>query len=211
MTLLKGVAVFAAMIILVVIAVPLIVVQIENAQSKKNEPLFEKPLPSITSPARVAVIVFSRSGNTAVLARHIAELHHADLYRLESPDYDPGLMGWINAMMDARQSEAVISPQSIDLSKYSTIYLGSPIWLYSPAPPIWKFVETNNFTGKDVILFNTFNSQFKQEFIDKFQQRLIAKGASSFKHQFVQRGRMGQQIPVESMLVTFDRNTTLAH
>ena len=67
-------------------------------------------------------------------------------------------MGWVNAMRDAR-SKAVIAPQTIDLSGHDVIYLGSPIWLYSPAPPIWQFVQQNRFDGKRVVLLNTFNSR----------------------------------------------------
>jgi len=84
------------------------------------------------------------------------------------------------------------------------VYLGSPIWLYSPAPPIWQFVEQNRFDGKHVVLFNTFNSRFKQEFIDTFRQKVLQRGARSFEHQFIRRGRMGQQRSPEEMLEAFD-------
>ena len=69
-----------------------------------------------------------------------------------------------------------------------SIYLGSSIWLYSPAPPIWQFVEKNRFDGKHVVLFNTFNSKFKQEYINTFHQKVMERGAVSFEHQFVNRG-----------------------
>jgi len=69
-------------------------------------------------------------------------------------------VGWVNAMRDAKRHEAVISPLTVDLSGHDVVYLGSPIWLYSPAPPIWEFVKRNRFDGKRVVLFNTFNSRF---------------------------------------------------
>ena len=34
-----------------------------------------------------------------------------------------------------------IAPRTIDLTPFDTVWLGSPVWLYSPAPPIWAFVE----------------------------------------------------------------------
>lgn len=184
--------------------VPVVVTQVENRQARDNTQRLRQPLPAKEKPSRTAVIVFSRSGNTAVLARHLAAQQQADFYRLEAPDYKLGLKGWFNAMMDARQGEAVITPDTIELSSYDTVYLGSPIWLYSPAPPIWQFVENSRLDGKDVILFNSFNSQFKQEFINSFQQRVLDKGALSFTHRFVRRGRMGQQISTELMLERFD-------
>lgn len=186
------------------ILVPLVVVQIENYQARENNRHLKQSVPDANTPHTTAVFVFSRSGNTARLAQHIAAQHDADLYRLEAPEYALGLKGWINAMRDARTGKAVITPAKVDLSRYNTVYLGSPIWLYSPAPPIWQFVEHNRFDGKDVILFNTFNSRFKQEFIDQFQQQVLSKGAKSFTHRSVQRGRMGQQINMDKMLEKFD-------
>ena len=204
MPLTKWVLLGVLIVLVILVLVPVVVTQIENYQARENEQRLQQSLLTSNPANTTAVIVFSRSGNTAVLARHIANQEQADFYRLEAPDYKLGLKGWINAMWDARQGEAVITPATIDLSAYDTIYLGSPIWLYSPAPPIWQFVENNRFDGKDVVLFNTFNSQFKQEFIDTFRQQILAKGAKSFAHRFVQRGRMGQQISIDVMLQRFE-------
>ena len=113
-------------------------------------------------------------------------------------------MGWVNAMRDARRHEAVISPPTIDLSGHDVVYLGSPIWLYSPAPPIWQFVERNRFDGKRVVLFNTFNSRFEPEYIAAFRHAVLQRGARSFEHQFIRRGRMGGQLSPQDMLTAFD-------
>ena len=54
------------------------------------------------------------------------------------------------------------------------------------------------------MLFNTFNSKFQPEYIDAFQQLLLAKGARSFEHRYVRRGRMGQQLSTEELLQAVD-------
>jgi hypothetical protein len=113
-------------------------------------------------------------------------------------------MGWVNAMRDAREHDAVVSPQKIDLSAHDVVYLGSPIWLYSPAPPIWQFVEQNRFDGKGVVLFNTFNSRFEPQYVETLRQKVMQRGARSFEHQFVRRGRMGGQLSPHDMLAAFD-------
>lgn len=107
---------------------------------------------------------------------------------------------------DARQGESVITPATIDLSGYDRVYLGPPIWLYSPAPPIWQFVENNRFDGQDVVLFNTYNSEFGQDYIESFRQKVLSKGANSFRHRAVLRGRMGRQLSAEEMLRLFDES-----
>ena len=45
------------------------------------------------APSTAAVIMFSRSGNTAVLARHFATQHNADFFQLRANDYALGLIG----------------------------------------------------------------------------------------------------------------------
>lgn len=143
---------------------------------------------------------FSRSGNTALAAPHVAKRLDAELFGIEAPDYRLGLQGWVRAMLDARGHVADIVPRTIDLRKFDTVYLGSPIWLYSPAPPIWDFVEHNRFDGKRVVLFNTFNSEFKPEYIEAFKAKVMENGARSFDHRFVRRGRMTQQISPDEMV-----------
>jgi len=54
------------------------------------------------------------------------------------------------------------------------------------------------------VLFNTFNSRFEQHFIDEFRELVMAQGARSFRHLFVKRGRMGQQLDTEALLQQVD-------
>jgi flavodoxin len=184
--------------------VPLVVTTVENRQALETAGLLPHDGSSRPPPSRTAVVCFSRSGNTALLARHLASRLSASLFRLEAHHYDLGFIGWVNAMRDARNHEAEISPQTIDLTGHDIVYLGSPIWMYSPAPPIWQFVEQNRFDGKRIVLFNTFNSRFKAEYIDALRQMVLKRGAHSFEHQFVRRGRMGSQLSPQEMLQDYE-------
>jgi flavodoxin len=184
--------------------VPLVVTTIENYQARETQQLIPQDQSAETPTRRTAVVFFSRSGNTALLSRHLAKRLNASLYRLLARDYDLGLVGWINAMRDARNHNAAISPQTIDLAGHDVVYLGSSIWMYSPAPPIWQFIEQSRFGGKRVVLLNTFNSRFKPEYIEIFRQKVLQRGARSFEHEFTRRGRMGQQLAPQEMLQAFD-------
>lgn len=175
------------------------VVRTEKAQSKRNAKLADYKKPAENT-AKTLVVCFSRSGNTELMAHEIARTYSADIVRLEAEDYRLGLMGWINAMKDARGENAVITPETVDLSAYDRVFIGSPIWLYSPAPPVWQFVAANDFAGKDVVLFNTFNSKFEPSFIDQFRANVEARGGKLSNHIWVNRGRMTDQIDAEPML-----------
>ncbi|ENM5761918.1 flavodoxin family protein [Vibrio mimicus] len=201
----RWIIIIAVLAIVAVFTVAFVVTRVENSQFSKNKLLTQVGSLPVTTESNVAVVVFSRSGNTGVLANHIADKRNGHLYEITAEDYDLGIPGWISALKDARNNLANISPITIDLSTYETIYLGAPIWLYSPAPPIWQFAKNSDFKGKNVVLFNTFNSKFEESFIKDFELLVRSKGAVSFKHQYVDRGRMGNQISTEDMLNSFDK------
>lgn len=183
----------------------IIVTRIEKQQFRENERRTEKNQGQTFAGSETAIVVFSRSGNTAVLAQHIADRTAGTIFRIQAPRYELGIPGWLGALADARNHTAEIVPEIIDLSGYRRVYLGAPIWLYSPAPPIWQFVRYNDLHGKEIILFNSFNSKFEQKYIDDFEALVRSKGAVSFRHLYVKRGRMGNQLSTEQMLKNFDR------
>lgn len=198
---LQWIAAALALAALAIACVPLAVTWIESRQASTVASI--EPYAGPVGQTQTAVVYFSRSGNTALAARHVARLN-ARLVELRARDYDLGLAGWARAMRDARGHAADIVPRTIDLAGINTVYLGAPVWLYSPAPPIWAFVENNRFDGKRVVLFNTFNSQFKPDFIAEFEARVMARGARSFEHLSIRRGRMTDQMTPEAMVHAMD-------
>ena len=187
------------LVILAITAFAAFVVATENAQFERNAGLAGYQ-PGTSHDTKVLVVYFSRSNNTELMAMEIAKHYDANLVRLHADKYRIGFRGWINALNDAQKNHATITPERIDLSQYETIFIGSPIWWYSPAPPAWQFITNNDITGKNIVLFNTFNSKFKQEYIEEFKTKIEDKRATFVKHIFVKRERMGQQISTEILL-----------
>ena len=153
---------------------------------------------------RVLVVYYSRTENTKAMALEIVRRFNADLVRIETKFYKTGFGGWSEANDDAwnEVADVEILPASVDFSTYGLIFLGSPIWWYRPAVPLWAFVKRNDFSGKPVVLFNTFNSQFKQEHIDAFAKTLEGKGGRLVDHVYVRRGRWYSQMEREELLAT---------
>lgn len=182
---------------------------IESRQARQLEDRLPHEPPAANT-SGTAVVYFSRSGNTALAARHVAKRLDAQLFPLEAPDYRLGVGGLTHALKDANALKDTpdalpeIHPRTIDLTPFDTVWLGSPVWLYSPAPPIWAFVEHNRFDGQKVVLFNTFNSNFGEDHIARLRDKLMARGAVSFEHRHVLRGRMTQQLTPDEMLKAID-------
>ncbi len=168
-----------------------------------HSPTYTKK-PDISSEA--LVIYYSRSGNTEAMARQIAQKFNADIVKITAEKYPLDLQGWRNAGKDADQkvTQVSIKPEIVDMGKYNLIFLGSPIWWFRPAPPLWTFVLKNNFKGKNVVLFNTFNSRFKEEEIAEFNELVTKKGGRFIDHIYVRRGRVYYQKSGETLMKESD-------
>ncbi len=195
----KTVLLGAALAVAALLGFVAFVVGTDSRQHAQNRKLSDAmPVPGAGS--RTLVVFFSRSGNTELMARQIARRTQADLIALQSERNRIGFTGWLQALRDARNTYAVIRPGKTDLSGYDTVYIGSPVWLYSPAPQIYEFARQNDFGGKKVILFNSMNSKFEQRYIDDFKRIIEQNGGSFAKHLYIVRSRMGQQMDIAEFL-----------
>ena len=78
---------------------------------------------------KVLVAYFSHSGNTREMARQIAEATNGDLFE--------------------------IVPQSAYPAQYDVIFVGSPCWWGTVAPPVATFLAAYDWSGKTVAPFMT--------------------------------------------------------
>lgn len=156
--------------------------------------------------AKVLVVIYSYTGNTKAVADEIIKRFKADTIIIKAKEYD-GSFGGMSASSDAWKEVVIIDikPETVDLSQYNLIFLGSPIWWYRPAVPLWAFVEKNNFKDKTVVLFNTFNSKFKSKNIEEFKKLVKKKGGKFHDHIYVRRGRWFFQLSREELLDEFNR------
>jgi len=144
----------------------------------------------------ILVLYYSLTNNTEIMARAIASRYQADLIEIAAQEYSNDFAGRTLASVDAwtEKRDSTIDPEIIDLSHYRFVFLGSPIWWYRPAVPLWTFVGKNDFQSQDIILFNTFNSRFKDKHIDEFSDLVKSKGGNLGDHIFIRRGRWYNQL-----------------
>ena len=106
---------------------------------------------------KILVAYFSWSGNTKVIAEKIHTQVGGDIFRIEPvtpypDDYQTTAYG-----IAKEQKENNIHPpiKNTDVSSYDIIFVGTPAWWYTMAPPVMTFLEQNIFEGKTIILFVT--------------------------------------------------------
>ena len=115
----------------------------------------------------VLVVYFSGSGNTEAVAETISDTLGADLFELVPEDsYTEDDLNWTDedsrvnreheneALRDVQLAEDTVS----NWEDYETVMIGYPIWWGIAAWPVNDFVESNDFSGKNVIPFCTSTS-----------------------------------------------------
>lgn len=111
---------------------------------------------------KTLVAYFSASGVTEGVAKQLAEVADADLYKIkpEKPYTDADL-DWTNKQsrstleMQDKSSRPAIVKDLKNAENYDVIYIGFPIWWYTNPTIINTFIETYGFKGKTVIPFAT--------------------------------------------------------
>lgn len=127
---------------------------------------------------KILVAYFSWSGNTKLIAEKIHLQVGGDIFRIEPvtpypDDYQETAYG-----IAKKQKEKNIHPpiKNTDISSYDVIFVGTPAWWYTMAPPVMTFLEKNKFEGKTIIPFITHGGGGGYT-IDKDMAKL-AKGAT---------------------------------
>ena len=110
---------------------------------------------------KVAVVYFSWSGNTRFAAETIAKKTGADLFEIKAETPYNSNFG---KCCDEAKPECYgktlrpIKPmEGLDLVKYDVVFVGSPNWWGTMAPPVRTWVTQSKaaFKGKTVCLFQT--------------------------------------------------------
>lgn len=104
------------------------------------------------------IVFYSLFRNTENLALEIAIQTDGALRELipdknYSFDYNTAAKEVRNQIFRGFCPELISGNESIE--DYQTIFIGSPNWFKTLAPPVLSFIRTHNFTGKTVIPFCT--------------------------------------------------------
>ena len=103
------------------------------------------------------VAYFSAGGNTAKLAKTLADAAGADLFEIAPKVlYTKADRDWMNKQ--SRSSVEMQDPSSRpeiaavpDVSEYDTVFVAFPIWWYVAPTIVNTFLESADFSGKTVI------------------------------------------------------------
>ena len=137
------------------------------AANESNTPTQDQATPDEPQTGKTLVVYFSASGNTARVAKDIADAVGGDLFELTPVEaYSTDDLNWresdsrVNREHDdeSLRDVALTTTTVENWDSYDTVFIGYPIWWGIAAWPVDNFVRANDFTGKTVIPFATSSS-----------------------------------------------------
>ena len=101
------------------------------------------------------VLFYSRDGHTKLVAEQIAKELSCQTVALQPEnDYRPGLATYLSGGFASLMGKPLPLKHAIpDLSAYTEIFVGFPVWAGSPAAPINVILQSDLLQGKKVGLF----------------------------------------------------------
>lgn len=108
------------------------------------------------------IAFFSASGETARLARTIADVTGGDLFEIRSETaYTAADLNWNDqnsrstVEMKDEKSRPAVADSVTDMAQYDVVFVGFPIWWYQAPRIIETFLESYDLAGKTVVPFAT--------------------------------------------------------
>ena len=129
-----------------------------------------KTMAEVNDNKKVLVAYFSRvgeqysvgnitEGNTAIIAKMIANKTGGDLFeiKVKNDNYPKGyteLTEYAKAEMKQNARPEIVGIVD-NFEQYDTIFIGFPIWWGDKPMPVYTFMDSYNFNGKNIIPFCT--------------------------------------------------------
>lgn len=129
-----------------------------------------KTMAGVNDNKKVLVAYFSRvgeqysvgnitEGNTAIIAKMIANKTGGDLFEIKVkndnyPRMYTELTEYAKAEMNQNARPEIVGKVD-NFEQYDTIFIGFPIWWGDKPMPVYTFIDSYNFNGKNIIPFCT--------------------------------------------------------
>lgn len=150
---------------------------------------------------RIAVVYFTKSGNTQSLAEAVRAMTGADLYRVETIEPYPDSYGPATEVVKDELERGIIrpiKPLAVNLALYDVIVLATPTWWHHVAMPLQTWIKSVDLSGKQILTANTHGGGGLMETRRDFETLLAGKNLGT--HLTVYGGVRPQDNRVRSWL-----------
>ena len=116
---------------------------------------------------KILVLYYSNTGNTKAVCAALRENLGADIVEIKDLKNNPGKLTMKKKLEKPLVMDTEIEPKTVDMSAYSSVIVGSPIWMGGLSPAIRKFAALNTFDKKKVVIVTTTNASENEELKEK--------------------------------------------
>ena len=127
----------------------------------------EPTVPRVSArPGKILIAYYSWSGNTRFAAEQIQKATGGTLFEIKPVKAYPKDY---KACVDLARKECpagfkpALASEVSDMAKYEVVFVGTPNWCSTMAPPVRSFLASYDFSGKTVIPFVTHGSGGKAD------------------------------------------------
>ncbi|MBQ3311399.1 hypothetical protein IJG72_04910 [bacterium] len=114
--------------------------------------------PQFLTDKKILTIYYSNGGNTKNVAQNLHSIVGGDIKEIELEEKYPNNIFKMSKLVRKQIKEGNLPKiNNIDISNYDVIFVGSPIWNFSPSLPMKSFIINNNFENKTLIPFFTYS------------------------------------------------------
>lgn len=113
---------------------------------------------SQTAKPKILVAYFSYSGNTKILAKQIHKNTGGDIFEIQPVNAYPQKYDIVVSQAKKEinsEFKPALKDKISNIEKYDIIFIGSPCWWSTIAPPVSTFLTDYDFSGKTIIPFMT--------------------------------------------------------
>lgn len=147
-----------------------------SVMGRCNRELIRKSSPD--QEFRACIIYYSYSGITRHVAEEIRNASGCDLIEVRTKKPYSSFSAYTTGVFRSRKMACdPIEPDTIDVSPYDLIVIGTPVWAWKPAPAMNAAVQAlRGCEGKRVVIFTTCSNQ-PGEALPILKEALTSRGA----------------------------------
>ena len=111
----------------------------------------------------IAVVYYSRTGNTQTVAQELARRLSADVYAIQDVHSRRGVFGFLRAVFDAlHQREVRIVAPEITFARYRAVVIATPVWASNVSAPLRTWLKRHAASLPDVAFVCTYGGSGAQ-------------------------------------------------
>lgn len=140
--------------------------------------------------SKILIAYYTRTGNTEKLANQIKKLVGGDLFKIETVDeYPPSYQEVlkVSKVEIENQYKPPLKKSVENIDKYDVVFVGTPNWYGTMAPPVLTFLSLHDLANKTIIPFATHGGGGEQRCLTDIEricsEATVCKGLTFYSSQ----------------------------